>query len=325
MAARTAESNRRPDIEKFLIDLNVNFTYKQAMRTELIDLEASLRNQARLGVPLNTEAVKRYTEAVYAGDLFPPILVEKRGEAYVVLDGNHRCRAHTDAGARIDAYICEAPSQILVLITFMANAKHGLPSSLEDRIHHALFLHDSGLSAIDAAARLQIPVSEVRKAIQRQAGARRADDAGVLRTHWESLPASSRTRLGAIHTDEGFRAAVRLAMDAGLHSDQVQTLVGSMNSSRSGKRQAAIVAAMRSDLAEQIAEVQVSGLPNRKGSKATAPRTRLASAVGMINALPDVEVYRNEEMPDQVLIDLSKRVDEAIDRLIELRNLWPQA
>lgn len=319
---RGSEKNRRDDIEKFLIGLGVSFTYKQDVSTKAFDAERSLRNQARLGEPLDITAVKRYTEALYAGDVFPPVLAQKgKDDSLLILDGNHRLRAHSDAGLPIDVYICEAPTQTLVLITFLANTKHGLPSKVEDRLHHALFLVDNGLTSTEAATRLNVPVADLRKAITKQNNARRADDAGIPRQQWEAIPAVIRSRLSNIATDEGLRAATNLVTVASLNSDEVYKLTTQMNQSRSGKRQAAIVAAMRSDLSDRVAEVAATGQTNRKGFRVSSPRSRLGSAIGLVSGLPPVSTFIADEFPDDVKADLATRVDAAIDRLVEIRNI----
>lgn len=317
--ARTPEGNRRPDIEAFLLENHTSFTFKQAVKIEMFDIDKSLKNQARLGTPINQEAVNRYTEDIINGDEFPPILVEKGPKGYIVLDGNHRLQAHKKAAAPIDVYVCEAPPAVLVLLTFLANTKHGLPSSDVDRVHHALFLIDGGLSVADAAARLSVPVNKVRVAVSKQNANRRADDAGLLRSDWERIPDGVRTRLGNINTDEGFKAAVQLVRDAGLSAPEVNKVVTHLNDTRSGARQAAMVAAVREEMVDRIAQTRVAG-PPRKGMHHSSPRTRLALAMGHINALPAPTAFDADLLPDSTRTELADKVDAAIDVLTEIRK-----
>lgn len=317
--ARTLESNRRPDVEQFLIDNHVSFTYKQSVKIDQFDIDKSLRNQARLGAPINQDAVARYTEDILNDAIFPPILVEKGPKGFIVLDGNHRLQAHKKAAVPVDVYICEAPAPVLVLITFLANTKHGLPSSEVDRIHHALFLIDGGLSAADAAARLSVPLPKVRLAVSKQNAARRADDAGILRSDWEKLPDSTRNRLGSINTDEGFKAAVLLVRDAGLAGPEVAKIVNHLNDTRSGAKQAAMVKAVRDEMNNRIAQTRVGGAP-RKGKTTDSPRGRLVLALGQINALPPASSFDADLLPDSTRADLADRIDTAIEVLTDIRK-----
>lgn len=318
---RAGETNRREDIEDFLINNHVSFTYRECVSPKQFDAEKSLRNQARIGSPLNEATVATYREAVENDELFPPLLVEKQGDKYVVLDGNHRLRAHAQAGASVDIYICEGTRQQLAMLMFLANAKHGLPSSPEDRLHHALYIVDNGITQADACRLLGVPRKDLTKAIAKQNASRRADDAGIRRPDWESIPASARTRLNAIHTDEGFRAATDLARKAGLGTDEVFKMVARMNETRNASRQVGVVNALKVEYADRIASAAVNGA-TKPGKRANvSPRTRLASVLGMMVTLPPASAYEHLDVPEDVVDELVKKVDEAADYLKELRGV----
>jgi len=308
-------TNQRPDIEDFLVSRNITFEYVSGLSASRFDRERSLRNQARLGVPLNKEVVKRYAEAIEGGDRMPPVLAHEERDKLVILDGNHRLNASIEAGAPLDAYICSGSAQMLMLLTFEANAKHGLPSSEEDRLHHALFLVDNGVSEREAATRLQVPRAALARASLQQRANRRADDAGILRTQWEALPVSTRNRLAGINTDEGFKAAVELARDARLTTEEVQAIVTSLNETRSGARQARMVESVRDGMKARIAESVLTGTGKRGGS----PQSRLAMAVGQMIGLPEPDRFA-AEVPEMQRPDLVKKLDEATERIAAIRK-----
>lgn len=319
--ARAGETNRRQDIEDMLIENQVTHTYREGISTRQFDQEKGLRNQARLGKPLNEIVVAQYKEAIENGDIFPPLLVERQGDKYVALDGNHRLRAHAQAGEAVDVYICEGSRQQLTLLTFLGNSKHGLPSSTEDRLHHALHVVDNGMSQSEASRLFSVPKRDLAKAIAKQNANRRADDAGIRRPDWECIPVSARARLNNVHTDEGFRAAVKLTREAGLGTEDVFKMVGRMNETKNASRQVQIVDALRLQYSEHIAAVRTQGATNRPGKKAaSSPRARLASVLGMLTALPPPEAYEALDIPEDTLKDLVGKVDNALASLQALRG-----
>lgn len=320
MARTTRATNQRPDIEEYLTKRGVEWEFVSELSPARFDKERSLKNQARLGAPLNAGTVKRYSDAVENGDRFPPVLAHEDRGKLLILDGNHRLAAHADAGVPLDAYVCQASPQTLMLLTYEANTKHGLPSSEEDRIHHALFLMDSGLSEKEAATRLSLQRSSLRKAKAQQDSNRRADDAGILRARWEAVPASSRNRLAMILTDEGFKAAVELTLDAALTSEEVSHIVSNLNEVRSGQRQADMVKKVRDGMAARIADVALSGGANRKGKRVSgSPSSRLAMALGQLGALPSPELFRGD-VPEQLREDTVKKLDEAAEQIAAIKK-----
>lgn len=315
--AAAIEGNRRPDIEKYLDSRGVQYEFISDLSPARFDRDRSLHNQARLGKPLDMEVVKRYAAAMEAGEQFPPVLANEERGKLVILDGNHRLNASIDVNVPLDAYICTAATKTLMLLTFEANTKHGLPSSEDDRLHHALFLMDNGLTLKEAATRLGISQSRLRKASTYQDADRRADDAGILRNHWDAIPGSSRIRLAMINTDEGFKAAVELVRDAGLGAEEISKVVTHLNENRSGDTQRQMIKALRDGMAERVADVALGGAA-RPGKRATGPQSRLAMIVGQIVGLPPASAFATQ-IPEQLREDTIKKLDEASERIAEIK------
>jgi hypothetical protein len=326
VARRTADQNRRTDIEEMLIKKGITFTYKPGMDTDQIDQDKSLNNQARLGNPLNAKTVQQYIEALQDGDVFPPLLVHKsRGARYLVVDGNHRLAAHIQAGFNVDAYILEAKNpQVITLLSMTANTKHGLPNSPEERLQHALFMCDNGMSIPEAARAMNVARVELSRAVKKREAERRAAENGILATEWETLPTASRTRLLQVYTDEGFVEAYQLVRDAGLDSAEVVALVSRMNETKSATRQKGVVRAVRLELAERIEQIQVQGR-GKKGRQPSSPRQRFAIALGSVQGLPDPTVFLQLDMPEDMRADFCKRTDEAIEQLQQIREALAMA
>src|SRR5215471_8296487 len=64
------------------------------VNTNLIDDQASARNQARLSAVLDQDRVEEYAEAMRRGDTFPALVGHALGDgAFVLEGGNHRLAA----------------------------------------------------------------------------------------------------------------------------------------------------------------------------------------------------------------------------------------
>jgi hypothetical protein len=318
MPSKQAES-RRPDIEKKLSDGGFSWEYRTNIPFDAFDFEKSLRNQARIGAPLNEATVERYEAGIVNGDLFPAIIAnEPRSNArLVVVDGNHRFAARMRHRKSIDAYvIVGAQQQAITMLTFEANTTHGLATSAEERTHHALWLADGGVPLTEAAKRMGLSITDLRKASNLVVAGHRADDAGILRTQWDAIPDAGKLRLHQISTDEGFKALTELSVAAGLSVKEIGELVTPMNEQRSSTKQVALVKELRSDLADRI---QVKGVGHRGpiGRQGRSPRQALGMSLGQIASLPSDQALI-QYLTDEEKGTYAKRVDEAMARLVSL-------
>lgn len=314
-----AQRGRRDQVEEWLNDWHVKWTHIGRVSLNDFDFERSLRNQARLGDPVDQEYVDRYAEAMKAGSEFPALVVWKTREGkYVIIDGNHRLVSSRAADYEPSVYVVDARAQTITAMTFEANVRHGKATSEEERVHHALYLIDNGMSKREAAQRMAVGVNKINKASLTIDAMRRADGAGINRKDWESIPEAGRNRLSMLHTDEALAAAVQLVHDAGLQTAEIFELVSMVNDTRSGSRQVAIIKAQRQVYAERIQD-KLAGLAPQKGKRTRSPKSALATTVGLMLTLPESsaivdslgEAEREEYVP---------RLDEAIERLTGLRK-----
>lgn len=286
-------ANRRPDIEAYLDSKGVKWIYHEHVKFDDIDMERSLRNQARIHKKLDEEVVDRYLEAMSRGDVFPPLIGARAGRSdskLVNVDGNHRAASSKKKGDAFYPYgyyeIVDADPQIIVLMTFEANTKHGLPTSEEERVHQAIWLIDNGANQKQAAAAVNVPERAIKKLWNKVVADRRADEVGILRSHWDHLSQSIRQRLVTVATDEGFRALTELTFRAKLDWDEVNRLVNELNASRSGTKQAAMVENWVNVYADRI-QANLGGVGTSNSRKGATPKQRYQLALGSVLALPD--------------------------------------
>lgn len=325
MARKIVTEDRRgyrTEIEEWLNSWQVAWTLHESLSIENFDIERSLRNQARLGAPVDPEYVDRYATAMRDGAEFPAVVAwrDENTTSLVIVDGNHRMMAAREAHYDLPVYVIkDATAQAITAMTFEANVRHGKGTSEDERIHHALWLADNGMSLAEAAKRMAVAVGKVRKASADQAAGRRADSVGITRKEWDAIPESYRVRLGQISTDEGFRAAVKLTKDAGLLFPEITALVSQLNDSRSGTRQEGIVKALRNnDYAERIQQVKAGG-GAAIGKRVRSPKAALSSGLGLLHTIPSDDIIVSS-LGEAERTEMSAKVDEAITRLTSLRD-----
>lgn len=318
-ATDVAERGRRAEIDEWLAAWHVAYDFLPEVDINDIDGERSLRNQARLGEEtVDQEYVNRYADAMRAGTEFPAVVVYTVKGKYVIIDGNHRYVAARSAGYTLSAYVVNARAHVITAMTFEANVRHGKATSETERVHHALYLMDNGMSMNEAAKRMNVPRGKIQKARTQGEALRRADGAGINRRTWDSLPDAARNRLSQIHTDEALAAAVQLYVDAGLTATEVFDLVSRINDTRSGKLQMQMVDALRLEYAERIQD-KLSGSAPTQGKRVRSPKTVLALTLGQAASLPDVGIL-NEALSPAERDEFLPRISDAIKRLTALRD-----
>lgn len=289
-----AAAGKRPDIEADLRDkYAVEFLYMSNVNTDDFDVERSQANQARFE-PIDQATVDLYQEGVGRGDAFPAVLAYRPGRGarpkLVVVDGNHRLMAHIGAGRPINVYEIDRRTKAatIVAMTFAFNTKHGRPTTEEERVSQALYLVANGATQENAAAIVSVPLRILKRAVGAAKSDARAAETNVDPREWESLPKAVRHKLNGVSTDEGFAAASHLAFQAGLVSDEVAELVGTLNTSRNAAKQKAHVRAETDRYRERI-QISGGGLTTGSGrtKRHSSPRTQFAMVIGQIAALPD--------------------------------------
>jgi hypothetical protein len=326
--ARTVEApelstGRREDIEDELTKLGLEWRFNADGPIADIDMRKSLANQARLETPLNDERVETYLEALKANAKFPALVVDFTGRKRkgIVMDGNHRIVAAEKGGYDIFARyeVTAGDPAAITLFTFRANATHGLPNSLEDRIEHAIWLIESGVPRAQALRQLQVPGSKFHAAWGRHLADQKADLVGLDRTWWDTLAKSVKAKLQNVSTEEGFRGAAELVYKADLSAGEVQELVVELNQTNSWRKQEAMLAAREAAYADRI-QAKAGGALARGGSKRPmTPKQRWNMTLGALAGLPEpkavVRLIAGAERDD-----FKKRLRVSIEKMRELER-----
>lgn len=327
MAVQVAR--RYQDIEDILTTYKVpGFEYVE-LPTNQVDQERSLQNQARFE-PINESVKAEYAAAWENGATFPPIVVYRPRSAkkYTIVDGNHRFFSALDVGVEKVPAIClpgTTRPQVVTILTYVFNTKHGLPSSEQERIQQAFYLLDSDATLENAATALNLPLATLRREVNKRNTLNRGVEAGIPERKWSSIPAATRGRLAKIRTDEALVDATQLVLDARLGPDDVLKLVTNVNSSKNAAKQREAVKAARLEYSDKIQSTAggiLGGASNRRG---LSPRTTYGRVMGQLSTLPGdpsviVKSFSRPELDDEI-----NRVQGAIDRLITLRDAMEDA
>lgn len=232
MTTATQPTTPGEDVARFLSDRQIDYDLKEIDISD-IDVETSKHNQARF-LPLHDETVLVYGAAMEQGDSFPPVIVSGNKGKYLVLDGNHRVAAANLAGFKATkAFVCKNISKAQAeLVTFEANARHGLPTSLDERIQQALYLVNIGNQPKAVAQALSVPVQKLYKAISASKGAARLSKVGIDPKRFSS---SSMSRFASIASNTVLAPVAEIAVAANLNHDEINEIITAVNAEDGGE------------------------------------------------------------------------------------------
>lgn len=306
--------HRRADIEEWLDSKGVQYTFEPEVPLSQFDWDASLANQARIFKTLDEPTVDSYVEALSRGDKFPAVIAYWKDGKRVMVDGNHRGQSYKSVDAKtmpVYQIAKGTPAKTIVLMTFEANAKHGLPNTVEERLRHAIYLLDNGATQIATAQHLNLSTKAVQSAWTRYQADQRADAAGLLKHQWAAVPIASRQRLQSIRADETFEAMADLAIKAKLSSEEIAGHVGEINKIRSNKGQAEYVATLRDTYRKRVTENAAGTFTGRgqSGRQSQGPRHHLLIACGHLLAINIAGL--GEEVHDAERDDIALKIMEA--------------
>lgn len=160
---------RNSHYEAALTKQGVQWQYVDRLELDEIDAAKSLRNQARLDMPLDEELVESYRSSYKAGDDFPPLVVWRTSSRakYLLIDGNQRYAAATKAGRKtLDVYAVECTDEMVInRITWsFNNIVNGKRLSEEEALKHAVtWVRKYGRDAKEAAKEWGVPYWKVNR------------------------------------------------------------------------------------------------------------------------------------------------------------------
>lgn len=314
IAATGMIPTRDEKTEAWLKDRNVTFTYESDFPLNQIDMEASLRNQARVTVePLSTEFVTSYAQAMTNGSTFPPIVVWKSGKnSWTVIDGNHRVAAAIQLGwTELPAYVVETlDSKTITLLTYEANAKHGIPTTPGERLQQAMHLIDAGVTGIDASRLLGVSYTNLTNRHRALRTKRHLSGLGVDTT---GMSDTVLQRLGGIHNDAVVKSVADLVKKTGMRSTSLNDLSVRINAERTEDAQMAIVDAEWEKRKGEIG--QMAGFVRMPNSV-----RRWASVIGQVQSLQmsNEDAAKLTDEYRKNLYDRAKDAQENLDRLVKV-------
>jgi hypothetical protein len=279
----TTTTPRLAELEDWLNEHHIAWELLEEVPVAAVDRDTGLTNQARL-TPLNEDAVDRYAADMEAGAIFPPIVLNHVAgdtRTLIPIGGNHRLAAAERAGRHhLAAYVLDnATPELVHLLALEDNRRHGLPLTNEERMWHAVELHQSGRTLAEAAAICGTTV----QALTRQLGANKAttrairlDLDGVSR-----LSVTSRYMLNTLEDDRVFARALGLVVDGAVLASEITRLVSTLNQLETRD---AIQELSRMEAASVGRTRRGGGRPPSYG---TAPRRRLLSDLdGILSIRP---------------------------------------
>lgn len=240
-APDTAPTSATPVVADPVVDMlnRYGFTYDLVtLPLAAINRKASQLNQARIAKPIDEDQVLIYAEQMRNGDQFPPIVAYRNSDGlYIVMDGNHRVAGYDIADvSTMTAYVVRDPSPAQIQsFTFEANTKHGMPTSLADRLRHAVFLIEQEVPKHEAARRLGIAPNTLSHYWDSYQADKRFRSLGIRK--FDALSPTAKRKLDSIHSDPVLKAAAELALEASLSSEELGNLVRDLNAIRAGERE----------------------------------------------------------------------------------------
>jgi hypothetical protein len=318
-----ASPSARPEIEEMLKEKGVTWEFFDEFDVELIDIPKSLANQARIGSPINAEQVDTYEEGMKRGDVFPAIVLYRSGKKYVVIDGNHRVAAAKNTGYNLAAYVVGAktPAQVIVMLTYEANTKHGLPTSQRERARHAVYLmENAGATMKHAAARMNLPTHYLSNYYSSYRADQRANATGIPAGQWRELHFGTRKKLNQLPDDEVFVAAVNVVFKARLNATEVEELIVALKQLGTANEQKTYLVKYLDDQAERLAQVATGEVRPRR-HRPGGPRVSLRQGGAMLESL--IGEKRQALLDAMTPIEAKEEVqklDHVLEVTMELRD-----
>ena len=316
-----AQTGENP-VTSFLDSFQFEYEFVPALDLSKVNRETSKLNQARIAKPINEEQALLYALAMEEGQKFPPIVVYKvrgkSGDEYIVMDGNHRVYAADQLPlTSFPAYVVKNPSPAQVrTFTYAANTKHGLPTSLQDRLRQATNLVAEGKATQSEAARqLGIPLHQLRHYMQGWEAQQRFIELGN-RSKYDGVHDTARRKLNTIRSNVVLKAATDLFLEAKLGPDDLTDLVRRINAKREQRDQLTVVETER--------ERRKATIKATAGGRVSIPQAfqTLARTTSTVLNIDEAKLMDAlSDIPEESREEYGRGASEAGSRLIEIGML----
>lgn len=308
-------------VKDFLDEFGFEYEYVPALDLTKVNREASKLNQARIAKPINEEQGLMYAVAMEEGAKFPPIVVTeqrtKSGTGFLVMDGNHRVFAADNVPlATLPAYVVKNPSPAQVTaFTYAANTRHGLPTSLQDRLRQATHLVAEGKTTqASAAKQLGIPLNQLRNYMAGWEALNRFTELGNRK--FDGVPDSARRKLNQIRSNRILRSAAELYIDSKMTAEDLSDFVRRILAQREEPDQRALIEAER--------EKRKAVIKATAGGRVSIPevlRTLSRTTTTVLNFDETKLMASLGDVPEESREEYGRAMSDAGARLIELGML----
>jgi ParB-like chromosome segregation protein Spo0J len=275
-------------MENRLTAQGVEWDYLAAIPLAQINVEAGLRNQARLSEPLRKGTVAQYARALLDGAVFPAVVLLNGPKGFEPADGNHRIAALIAAGRKeTDAYlVANADTYVRDRLIRTTNLVEGMRPSSEESLAQAIYLVETYKRPIkEVAWDCQLDDSVISRAIRVRETAQRLVAAGGRP---EALNKTQLERLAVVHNDMVLKAAADLAIRASLKETEVASLTSSIQAKRTEQDQLESVRAATADYKERIGQTRSGRHPSSNQHRDTLLRS-LATLQRLVSENPTLE------------------------------------
>ena len=232
-----------PDLpaEQLLTKLDVSWVYS-TVGIGLIDQQASLQNQARLGVSIHQETMDEYATAMRDGAAFPALVGFMRPNgSFILAGGNHRLAAAKSTNRlTVDLYVCDVKDEaIRRLITTSLNTTVGVRTTREDAVIQAVsWMESYGRSVSAAAQAYNLPRESLDTYLRYRDTRRRLQGVGLIP---DKINRSSLKHLSRITNDNVLRDAALFQLEFGVTEQEFRDLLSNVNATRTESDQIAVI------------------------------------------------------------------------------------
>jgi ParB-like chromosome segregation protein Spo0J len=231
-----------PITESRLEREGVSYTFQAGLPLTAIDVQAGLRNQARLESPLDKQTVERYALAMIDGAQFPPVLlVAQPSGLYLPVDGNHRLAGASEAELpAVDAYVLDVHDKLVITRLIRTwNIGNGRQPSREDIIEQGLYLaNNTPYSHKDIARMLGMKEGTFSAYVRARAVKERLFGISIPA---DAIPHATLNRLHQLKDDSVLGEVAKLTIRAGLSLDRIDGLLADLAKQRTEADRLAVV------------------------------------------------------------------------------------
>lgn len=301
--------------ENWLRSEEVKFTGPSPIRVSEVDRKSSRANQAR-DLAILPEAVQSYRQALRSGQNLPAIVVYRRANKWMIVDGNNRDQAALDEHFDMErAYILDnsTPSETLLLLTVAANTRNGVRVSESWSLQNAVYLVNLGYTREAVAKALSVSTSAIATHEKDAEAAKRARKLKI--SGWDTMTMRIRQLIARIPMDKPFIVVAEAAITTKpSYTPEFGEMISSITRA-SSEEEAISIAIEWADAV--LAQYKADKRMGKRGSHTRNVRLSLVSGLGKISAF-DMSVFNATFASDQDREILTGRINAAIAKLCDM-------